>query len=234
MPLLCLRVYWWGLPPIRSMLSANRRLHIGHWDGCVRWSWSVSCMIFSRNKLKRMNESIPNGHLVFSWRTPLANCSKGLHCWSSRIVPHWLEPVLPLCWSFWGPATGVHARLCQTHTWRLWSCGTDHAGVMDASLWWLDYRRSVLSCSGLVWNLLDLLPAVPQTWPWFGWGYKRTWSCWDCSLGWYCDSSDIARGCLSLVKVWRTIGSNPSAIPSSPRSSGISLSGLLWLPRLHS
>ena len=40
-------------------------------------------MIFSRNNL--------NGILI---RTPLADCSRGLHCWSSHIVPGWLELVL--------------------------------------------------------------------------------------------------------------------------------------------
>ena len=52
----------WSLPllsPIRLMLSANRRLNMGlpTMETDVRWSWSVSCMIFSRNKLKRMGES---------------------------------------------------------------------------------------------------------------------------------------------------------------------------------
>ena len=37
-------------------------------------------------------------------------------------------------------------------------------------------------------------------------------------LGWWYDSSDITWRCVSLVKVWRTIVSTPSAIPSSPRS----------------
>ena len=47
------------LPPIRSMSSANRTFHVGllpmEMDGW--WSKSVSCMIFSRNKLNRMGES---------------------------------------------------------------------------------------------------------------------------------------------------------------------------------
>ena len=58
--------------------------------------------------------SISDGHLLLSWKTPLADCSRGLNCWSSRIVPGWLKPVLLLCWSFWGPATGLDARFCQT------------------------------------------------------------------------------------------------------------------------
>ena len=77
--------------------------------------------------------SIPDRHLLLSWKTPLAGCSRGLHCWSFHIVPEWLELVLPLCWSFWGPTTGLHARLCQMPSWSLWSCGTDHADVVSAS-----------------------------------------------------------------------------------------------------
>ena len=37
-----------------------------------------------------------------------------------------------------------------------------------------------------------------------------------------------------MVRVWRVIVPTPTAIPSSPRSSGILLSGLLLLPHLHS
>ena len=52
------------LLPRRSMLSANHRLHMGlsliEMD--MWWSWSVSCMIFSWNKLNRMGRvSIPDG-----------------------------------------------------------------------------------------------------------------------------------------------------------------------------
>ena len=116
-----------GLPPIEMDL----------W-----WSWCVSCMISSRNKLNGMGESKrPDGHLLLSWRTPVADCSRGLHFWISHIVPEWLEPVLPLCWSFWGPATGLHARLCQTPSWSLWSCGTDHADIVGASLRCFDFWR---------------------------------------------------------------------------------------------
>ena len=75
----------------------------------VWWFWSVSCMIFSRNKLNRMGG-----------RTHIADCSGG-HCWSSHIAT----------------ATGLHARLCQTPSGSLCSCGTDHSGVVHASLWWL-------------------------------------------------------------------------------------------------
>ena len=47
------------LPPIRMMSSANRKLHVGlsPMEMDVWWSWSVSCMIFSGNKLNRMGES---------------------------------------------------------------------------------------------------------------------------------------------------------------------------------
>ena len=78
------------------------------------WSWSSPGTSWTRRI------GILDRHLLLSRRTPLADCSRGLHCWSSHIVPEWLEPVLPLCWSFWGPATGLHARLCQTPSWSLW------------------------------------------------------------------------------------------------------------------
>ena len=52
-------------------------------------------------------------------------------------------------WSFRGPATGLYARVCPTPSWSLWSFGTDRAGIVGASLWWLDRWRSVLPCLGL-------------------------------------------------------------------------------------
>ena len=46
-------------PPIRSTSSANHRLHmsLAPKEMDVWWSWSVSCKIFSGNKLNRMGES---------------------------------------------------------------------------------------------------------------------------------------------------------------------------------
>ena len=63
-PLLCLRVCWWGLesssllPPVRSMSSVNHRLHMGlpPIERDVWWSQSGFCMIFSRKKLNSMGE----------------------------------------------------------------------------------------------------------------------------------------------------------------------------------
>ena len=47
------------LPPTGSMSSANCGLHAGlpPMEMNVKWTWSVSCMIVSRNKLNRMDES---------------------------------------------------------------------------------------------------------------------------------------------------------------------------------
>ena len=92
----------------------------------------------------RVSVSIPDGHLVLSWRTPLADCSKGLHSWSSHITPEWLESVPPLCWNFWGPATGLHATL--------WNAFLKSMKLWNRSRWccryffWLNYWRSVLLC----------------------------------------------------------------------------------------
>ena len=109
-------------------------------------SWSVSCMISARNNLNRMGESkYPRRTPTVVLETSLSCLFKVLHCWSSLIVPEWLELVFQLCWSFWGPATGLHARLCQTPSWSLWSCRTDRTGVVVASLWWLKCRRSFCS-----------------------------------------------------------------------------------------
>ena len=58
--------------------------------------------------------SIPGRLLLLSRRTSLPDCWRGLCCWSSRVVSVWLELVLRLSWSVWGPATDLHARLCQT------------------------------------------------------------------------------------------------------------------------
>ena len=111
--------WWsWGSPlllPIRLMLLANHRLHVGlpPMEIDVWWSWSVVYMIFPRNKSNRMDViSIPDGLLLLSWRTPLADCSIGLQCWSSHIVPECLQLVLHLHWSFWRPVKGLHASEC--------------------------------------------------------------------------------------------------------------------------
>ena len=90
--------------------------------GCIwafhQWKWMCGGHgVFSawsslRTTLNRVGES------KHPWWTPtvvLKNSPnwlfKRMHCWSSHIVPEWLEPVLTLCWSFCRPATGLHARL---------------------------------------------------------------------------------------------------------------------------
>ena len=141
------------LPLIRSMSSANHRLHMGlpPVEIDVWWPLSVSCMIFCWNSWTGwVRVGFPDRHLLLSWKTSVADCSRGPHCWISHIVPERLEPDLSLCWRFWGPATGLYVRLCQMPSWRLWSCGIDHTGVIGASLWWLYHWRSVLLCSGQV------------------------------------------------------------------------------------
>ena len=66
------------------------------------------------------------------------------------IVSEWLDLVLHLCWSFW---RAVIARICQTPSWSLWSCGTDCAGFEYAFLLFLllltRIWKFVLLCSGL-------------------------------------------------------------------------------------
>ena len=59
------------LPAMRSILSAKHKLQIGlpPMEIVVVWSWRVSCMILSQNKLKSVGESMhpclsnTNGHL---------------------------------------------------------------------------------------------------------------------------------------------------------------------------
>ena len=140
------------LPPIRSKSSANRRSHKGlpSMEMCgghgVFSAWSS----LRTSWTGRVRVCIPDWHLLLYWIIPTADCSRRLHCWSSHIMAEWLEPFLHLYWSFCWPATGLHARLCQTPSWSLWSCWTYRADVVGASLWWLDNSRSVLLCSGLV------------------------------------------------------------------------------------
>ena len=113
------------LPPIRSMLSVNCRLHMGllpiemdEW-----WSWNVSCMIFSRNKLNWMGKSKHPWRIpTLVWKnSPIADCWRGLQCWSSHAVPEWLEPVLPLCWSL----RTCHRPARQTLSNFYTSCSTE-------------------------------------------------------------------------------------------------------------
>ena len=150
-------------------------------DGCVV-VMECSHMIFSRNKLNKMVESKhPWWHLLLPWRTPLAGCSRGLHCWSFHVVPDWLEQVFLLCWSFWGPATGQPAGLCQTPSWSLWSRGTDRAEtcyhprrqVGDAEMHLISKAWILFSESGsrscLVWPTAAIAEAILM-WT-FMWGY---------------------------------------------------------------
>ena len=129
-----------GLPPIETD---------------VWWSLSVFCMIFSRNKLNRMGE---NKH---PWWTPpvvLKNSSSWLF---KRTA---LLEFSHSTWMAWTSSSSTLKLLRTCHRpafqtlsnifLKSWSCGTDHAGVVEASLWLLDYWRSVLLCSGL-----DLKPA---------------------------------------------------------------------------
>ena len=160
MPFFCLRVCYWGLEVHCCCRPQDRCLRqiVGFIWAFLQRRWMCSGHeVFSSlgtSWTGGVRVRIPDGLLLLSWRTPLADRSRGLHCWSSQIVSEWLKLVLHLCWSFWGPDTGLHARLYQTPSRSLWRCGTDRAGVVDASLWWLDYWRSVLLCSGLVQNLL--------------------------------------------------------------------------------
>ena len=100
------------LPPIKSMSSANCRLHkdLTPMEMDVWWSYAVvSCMIFSRNKLKKMGES------KHPWRIPtvvLKNFPRKLHCWSSHMVPEWLEP--PRSSSMLKLLRTCHRPACQT------------------------------------------------------------------------------------------------------------------------
>ena len=87
--------------------------------------------------------STPDRRLLLSQRTPQLAVQEDC-AYVVLIVPGQLELVLPLCRSFWGPATCLQAKPCQMPCWNLWSCGTDHAHI-GVSLWWLYYWRAVQS-----------------------------------------------------------------------------------------
>ena len=111
------------LPSMRSMSSANRKLHMGlpPMEMDVWLSWSVFCMIFSRNKWTGwVRVSIREGHLLLSWETPLADFLTVLHFRSSHVnsaLMAWTSPFSMLKSSL-----------------RLWTRGIDRAGVVCASL----------------------------------------------------------------------------------------------------
>ena len=125
------------------MSSANRRMHNGpctNGDGCVV---VIDCSAWSplgTSWTGWVRLSIPDGHLLLSWRTPLVNCSR-LHCWSSHKVDEWLEPVLPLCLGFCRSATDLlYARLCQMSflkSMKLWNrlCWCCRCFSMMTRLW---------------------------------------------------------------------------------------------------
>ena len=76
------------IEPIRSKSSAKRSLHIhlSPMEMNVWWSWSVSRTISGNDWTEWVRVSISDGHMLWFWRTPLSDCSRGLHCWSSHIV----------------------------------------------------------------------------------------------------------------------------------------------------
>ena len=99
----------WSSPAL--LLDRCRRQIVGYIWAFHQWRWMCgghgvfpawSSLGTSWTGWVRVN--IPDGLLLLSWRIPLADCSRWLHCWNSHIVPEWLELALPLCWSFWGPA----------------------------------------------------------------------------------------------------------------------------------
>ena len=147
MPLLCVWVYLWGLEVHNCCRPQEqcRRQTVGCMWAFHQWRW----MCGGHGKFPAWSPpgtswtgwvrvSIPDGHLLLSCRTPLADCSWGLPCWS-YVVPEWLELVLHLCWSFWGPATGLHASLFQAPSWRLCSYGTNRAGVVGITHGRMEY-----------------------------------------------------------------------------------------------
>ena len=110
----------------------------------------------------------------------------------SYIEPEWLESVLPLCWSFLVPATGLHARLCQKLSWSLWSCGTDCAGVVGASLWCLLKICSTVSLTG---NKLLIL--IQQSSEHYLLMQKLWWTVYTCMCLW-----NWTESCSSHIFLW--------------------------------
>ena len=108
-----------------------------------------------------MRVSMPDGHLLLSWRTPLADCSAGQHCWSSHVVPEWLEPVLPLLRTCLRPACQILSK-AFLKSMKHWCCR-----CFSTMTWLLKICSTALQ-PGL--NVLVLLPAVPKPWPWVGLG----------------------------------------------------------------
>ena len=120
MPLLCLRVCRWG-PEVhhccRPAFDRCRQIVGCIWtfhqmEMGVCWSWSISCMIFSMNKLNGMGDS------KHHWRTPTVALQNS-HSWLfkgttllefsySALMP-WTSPCSML--NIWGPATDLQARL---------------------------------------------------------------------------------------------------------------------------
>ena len=96
------------LPPLESMSSANRRLYMGlpAMEMDVGWSWTVFCMIFSRNQLIWIGES------RHPWRT---------HTVALKKSPRWLFKTTALlkfsynAWMAWTTPSSMLKllRTCQ-------------------------------------------------------------------------------------------------------------------------
>ena len=142
------------LPPVRSMLSASRRLHIGlpPMEMDVWWSRSVCAWSFlGISWTGWVRISIPDGHLLSSWRPPVADWSRGLHCWSSHIwCPNGLNQSFHYVEASEDLLQASMPDSVRRLPWSLWSCGTDCAGFVGVCLWWLDCWRSVLLCCNRV------------------------------------------------------------------------------------
>ena len=150
----------WSSPlllPMRSMSEANRRLHIvglSPMEMDVWWSWSVSCMIFSWNKLNRMGDS---KHPRLTPTVVLKNSSIWLFKSTALMefsYSAWMAGTSPSsCWSLWGPVTGLHVRHSQTPYIEVYEAAEQATVVLQVLL----YDDSTVDYCASAWSKTCLL-----------------------------------------------------------------------------
>ena len=163
MPLLCLWVCWWGLEVHHSYDVIWVACH--HWRWMCGGHWVLPAWSLETSWTGWVRISVSDRHLLLSWRTPVADCCRGLPCWNSHIVPERLEPVTEV--------RTCHRPACPT----LWNASLTSMTLWNRLCWccrcFSRMTQALKICSTELWpglNLLVLLPAVPWPGTWVGWG----------------------------------------------------------------
>ena len=148
---------FWSSPLMPPIRSANQRFGVGlpPMEMDVWWSWSVFCIIFSRNKLNRMGETESSKHLLWTPNIVLKN-TPSLLFMRIALLEFSCSAQMALSW------TSPSAMLMLLRTWRRSVCQTLSNAFLKAIMLW---NRLCWSCSSsfmMTW-LLKVCSTVLQS-----------------------------------------------------------------------